>query len=220
VPVTHTNFDFSSTIEKRRIDWKYINDPQEEIFFVLRAMIRRRRWVANFLLLVPRIIAASTSSENQILPRSRRENVGLVAFEEPSSEWLPLRESQRMLQTTSLLPLTAFGQDLNVDGSLDPLPSFPNSDAARDEFNMLFDFVETEDFESFQNGQPLPLTSSAFSLVGPATLAGGTGSTAFISQTGNNMSRLYATSPIQFLFVSADQDFEIQFEQPVSLSAR
>jgi hypothetical protein len=129
--------------------------------------------------------------------------------------WVDSQNVHRKLQST--LTLTAFGQDLNEQGSLDPLPAWPNSDAARAEFNTLFDRVETEDFESFDLGTQLPITTNAFSSVGPATFSGATGAAAFISETGGNQSRLFATSPTKFLFVSADQEFKINFDTPVSM---
>jgi hypothetical protein len=160
-----------------------------------------------------------------VQPGPGQSNIQIV-LEESTGVFIPRSEGIRMYRVDSqnvhrklqsTLTLTAFGQDLNEQGSLDPLPAWPNSDAARDEFNTLFDRVETEDFESFDLGTQLPITTNAFSSVGPATFSGATGAAAFISETGGNQSRLFATSPTKFLFVSADQEFKITFDTPVSM---
>ncbi|ETA68805.1 PEF-CTERM sorting domain-containing protein [Methanolobus sp. WCC1] len=67
-------------------------------------------------------------------------------------------------------PMTFFGEDAGL-GESTPLSSWPNADAAKDDFLSHLNGVGVEDLESFKDGDEAPLTVD-FGAAGTATLNG------------------------------------------------
>lgn len=106
-------------------------------------------------------------------------------------------------------PVTFFGEDQS------PASSTANSDAAHTQFvNDLSSGVGTEDFESFSDGTPNPITLTFPGSTGNLTATlNGTGST-----TSGNQSGAVAHSGSEYYLVitGGQQEFSIDFGSPIS----
>jgi len=110
-------------------------------------------------------------------------------------------------------PVTFFGEDLGL-GESTPLSSWPNAAAAESAFLANLQGVGTEDFESFEDGTPAPL-SLTFPGAGTATLRGDGEINVVPSGQTNGVGR-YAISGTHYWETGASFNFVIEFSEPIA----
>ncbi|MDJ0846199.1 hypothetical protein [Crocosphaera sp.] len=112
-----------------------------------------------------------------------------------------------------------FGEDIN-NSSFIPLSSFSNATLAESQFLSNLIDVKTEDFESFNSGNNLPLDLTFSGSTGDikAMLSGGNGTIISIPTGSTNRFGRYAISPTNFfeLKAGATNTFQIDFEIQVA----
>jgi hypothetical protein len=157
-----------------------------------KEMVRRRSNAAAISCWTRVVLGAAMNAGSLVMARNNDKRGGVRRSAQAAQELIP----------------AFFGENLSSGGKL---TNHPSADAARDKLFRFFRNPETEDFESFTLDTRFPFISKKFASVGDTFLSGAqTARVTNVEQFGR-----YSVSGTKFLDMDANDDFVMQFQNPV-----